>query len=281
LASGTGKLSGLFSGNAVTVYGSMTSTTFNNFPTLVIDQGATFSEKAGVSIGASNIVDDAGTLNLGAAVTKDSVVNAGVIETTGSGTITIAGALTSTGTLEAKGGELTVDGLVSGAGAAKINGGTLDLVAGFTQNVTFAGTSGELELGQSQGYVGTITGFSKTGGTSLDLVDIGFVSSTEATYSGTKTGGVLTVTDGTHTAHITLKGNYLLSTFVASSDGHGGTIVVDPTGNGDQATPPNLSPHSLIAAMAALGAPGGFTTRSFESLPAREPLVARPHLMSV
>ena len=40
----------------------------------------------------------------------------------------------------------------------------------------------------------------------------------------------LTVTDGTHTANIALLGNYLASTFVASSDGHGGTLVVDPPG---------------------------------------------------
>jgi hypothetical protein len=36
------------------------------------------------------------------------------------------------------------------------------------------------------------------------------------------------VTDGTHTANIALLGNYLASTFVTSSDGHGGTAIVDP-----------------------------------------------------
>jgi hypothetical protein len=36
------------------------------------------------------------------------------------------------------------------------------------------------------------------------------------------------VTDGTHTANIALLGNYLASTFAASSDGHGGTAIVDP-----------------------------------------------------
>ena len=47
-------------------------------------------------------------------------------------------------------------------------------------------------------------------------------------YSGDASGGTLTVTDGSHTAQIALLGNYLASTFVASSDGHGGTMVVDP-----------------------------------------------------
>ena len=78
------------------------------------------------------------------------------------------------------------------------------------------------------------------------------MSAGEATYSGTKTGGVLTVTDGTHTAQIHLTGNYLSSTFVASSDGHGGVTIVDPPATA--ALPP---PHQLIAAMAGLGADRG------------------------
>ena len=32
----------------------------------------------------------------------------------------------------------------------------------------------------------------------------------------------------THTANIALLGNYMASTFVAGSDGHDGTTVVDP-----------------------------------------------------
>jgi hypothetical protein len=39
---------------------------------------------------------------------------------------------------------------------------------------------------------------------------------------------VLTVTDGVHSDHVTLLGNYLASTFVTANDGHGGTLVVDP-----------------------------------------------------
>jgi hypothetical protein len=74
-----------------------------------------------------------------------------------------------------------------------------------------------------------VTGLSKTGTNSLDLTDIAFTGGvTKATYSGTTTAGTLTVTDGAHTAHIKLIGNYLGSTFTVSSDGHGGTTVVDP-----------------------------------------------------
>jgi hypothetical protein len=85
-------------------------------------------------------------------------------------------------------------------------------------------------LARSRTYTGTVFNFSTSGGTSLDLKDIAFVSAGEATFAGKSTGGVLTVTDGTHTAHITLRGDYLGSTFTAASDGHGGVIVTDPPG---------------------------------------------------
>jgi len=183
----------------------------------------------------------------------DTLTNAGVIETASSAGATIVETIVNTGVLYADGGNLTMDGAVTGAGSAKITAATLDFASSFTGNVTFAGGSGELVLADSQGYTGTITGFSKTGGTSLDLGDIRFVSSTEATYSGTKTGGVLTVTDGMHTARISLKGNYLTSTFIASKDG-GGVLITDPAGGGGAAQPP---PHAFIAAMAAFGARPG------------------------
>jgi len=164
--------------------------------------------------------------------------------------------------LAAAGGDLTVNGAVTGNGSATINGATLDLGSSFTENVTFTGTSGVLELAQSQTYTGKVTGFSLTGGTSLDLRDIAFVSAGEATFGGNKTSGVLTVTDGTHTAHITLIGNYTGSTFVASSDGQGGVSIVDPQSGGGAASAA-LSPiapasrHQFIAAMAGLGGGSG------------------------
>jgi hypothetical protein len=118
---------------------------------------------------------------------------------------------------------------VTGAGVAQINGGTLYVQKAFAENVAFTGTTGVLELGASHAFTGKITGLSKTGTSWLDLADIAFHSATtEASYSGTTASGTLTVTDGTHTAKITLLGNYTASTFTVSSDGHGGTKVVDP-----------------------------------------------------
>jgi hypothetical protein len=48
------------------------------------------------------------------------------------------------------------------------------------------------------------------------------VYASEASFSGTATSGVLTVSDGTCTIHITLVGDYVGSTFVALRNPRGG-----------------------------------------------------------
>ncbi|MEO8926357.1 MAG: hypothetical protein ABI306_04260, partial [Caulobacteraceae bacterium] len=83
--------------------------------------------------------------------------------------------------------------------------------------------------------------------------------------------GVLTVTDGAHTANINLIGDFTFATFAARSDGHGGVIV---TAAASAATAP---PHRLIAAMASLGAPAGSATHSAEARALYPPIFARPH----
>jgi hypothetical protein len=152
----------------------------------------------------------------------------------------------NTGTLWVVGGTLTSDGTVSGSGHVDIDGGVADLGAGFEEAVDFDGTSGELELGSSKTYAGEITGFSLTGKTSLDLLDIAFAGNAAATYSGSTTSGVLTISEGANTAHINLKGDYLSSTFTLSAATGGGTLVVDPPKAAATAS-------RLVAAMAGFG----------------------------
>jgi hypothetical protein len=52
------------------------------------------------------------------------------------------------------------------------------------------------------------------------------------------------VTDGTHSANIALLGNYLASYFVASSDGRGGTDVVEPMSSPIAQQPTVTQPHA-------------------------------------
>jgi hypothetical protein len=202
------------------------------------------------------------TLNTGA----NAITNSGTLEATGAGGMTVSSALTNNGTLKANGGTLDVTAAVSGTGSATIVSGTLQLGSTFNQNVTFSSTSGVLDLANSQGFTsGTVTGFSHTGGTSFDLRDIGFVSAGEATFSGTSSGGTLKVTDGTHTANIKLVGDYTAATWTASSDGHGGTTVVDPT-------------PGFVSAMAGFGSSSGSGSGVIDSssTTTNQPLLTAP-----
>ena len=197
--------------------------------------------------------DGANVLDIDTGANK--IVNDGKIESTAAGGETIASAIENDGVLSAKGGNLTVNGAVTGSGFAKISGATLSLAVSFSQNVTFTGNGGVLDLAQSQGYAGTIAGFSTSGGTTLDLGDIGFASgTTTAAYSGSSTGGTLTVTDGTHTSHIALLGDFTHSTFTVSGDGHGGTAVIDPAVGPHAAFADRSALQSFATAMAGLGA---------------------------
>jgi hypothetical protein len=116
----------------------------------------------------------------------------------------------------------------TGSTPAIINtGATVELGSAYPSQVTFFGPTGTLKLDNSASFNGTVAGM--TAQDTIDFADISFASiQTPSLQNGTSSGGTLHVTDGTHTANIALLGNYMASTFAASSDGHGGTLVVDP-----------------------------------------------------
>jgi len=135
-----------------------------------------------------------------------------------------------------------------------ISGGTADFASNFSENVAFMGTTGVLELGKSEFYTGTLTGFSQNGATSLDLADIPYVAgTTRASFSGSTTSGVLTVSDGVSIASIQLAGNFTASTFTLSAAPGGGTMVVDPMGPAPLSRVGLPPAHQLIAAAAGFG----------------------------
>ena len=108
-------------------------------------------------------------------------------------------------------------------------GATFELTGPYAGEAIFAGTAGTLQLDSTTGFTGTVAGM--TGQDTLDLRDIGFGATTTLGFAenSSGTGGTLSVSDGRHTANIALLGHYMASTFVASSDGHGGTAVVEPS----------------------------------------------------
>ncbi|HKF07248.1 MAG TPA: hypothetical protein VKB89_00765, partial [Xanthobacteraceae bacterium] len=117
----------------------------------------------------------------------------------------------------------------------------------------FTSNGGILQLDFSRGYQfppnAPISGFgsSPVGVTEeLDLRDIAFGSNTKASFAeaANNSSGTLTVTDGTHTANLTLLGQYSAAMFSLSSDGQGGTIVTDPPPVVGSAASPVLAAHA-------------------------------------
>jgi hypothetical protein len=275
LAGGSGHISGL--GRGGTISGS-DSAAFAGFAGFVIDAGGQWilsganALNASQSLSVSGVVDVAGSLATASGATI-SIGAGGAMIFTGSGE-TLGGLLVNEGTLETKGANVVVDTLMHGSGGeVVINGGTLDFLSTLDQDVIFKGGAGTLELGQAQGAPLNVAGFQANGQQSLDLGGIGFIGAGEATFSGTAKSGVLTVSDGTHTALIDLTGDYLGDTFTAASDGHGGAVVTA------MATTP--SPHAFVAAMAAMGAgDAGPIHASLDTARGIAPFLAGPRLQT-
>jgi hypothetical protein len=132
---------------------------------------------------------------------------------------------TNTGPAGPNGGNFTISGSTE-----------LELFGASVANVTLAsGDTGTLRLDASSQFNGTVAGLAL--GNYLDLADIAFGGSTTLGYTpnGSNTGGMLNATDGTHIANIALLGQYMASSFVMASDGHGGTVISDPPATQAQA----------------------------------------------
>jgi 20S proteasome alpha/beta subunit len=112
--------------------------------------------------------------------------------------------------------------------AAIVNAGaTVEITTPYAGQVTFNASTGTLKLDNSSSFSGTVVGMNAQD--TLDLADINFAAHQQPVFLDGTSGGTLSITDGTHTANIALLGSYMASTFIASSDGHGGTYIVDPS----------------------------------------------------
>lgn len=140
----------------------------------------------------------------------------------------------NTGILATDGGTLIVDSPVTGSGSAIIAGGTLEFSSASDSKVSFSGDqTGTLALDHAQEFSGSISGF--TSQDRIDLGDIAFSTTTSLNYvaNSNNFGGTLTVSNGAGAVSLALVGHFSTSSFAISSDGHGGTLIVDAT----QATP--------------------------------------------
>jgi large repetitive protein len=113
------------------------------------------------------------------------------------------------------------------SGSAEISGQVTLKIAGLaSEGILFDDTaSGTLQLDQSALFAGSVSGFGSDD--HLDLADVQFSGATTVSYAANQdnSGGVLTVSDGAHTANIALSGQYSADGFHAGADAGMGTLV--------------------------------------------------------
>ena len=162
----------------------------------------------------------------------------------------LAGGVTVASLVNSGGREIVGPGGV--ASAATISGGTLEIDDGGSTGsgaVTFAASGGGiLQLDASIHFGGLVAGFGEPD--FLDLRDIAFGSATTLSFTEAagNTSGVLSVSDSVRTANITLLGQYAAGQFTTANDGHGGTLIGDPS--------PAAPTDPILASLAAVGSSG-------------------------
>ncbi|MGD0721624.1 MAG: NF038122 family metalloprotease [Roseiarcus sp.] len=184
-----------------------------------------------------------GTVVSGGAQVVYGVASGALIETGGFDYVSSGGVANGT-TISGGYGYVVSGGVVNGVA---IDSGTLELTSGAVDGsaaIAFAASGGgTLRLDASVPFGGLIAGFGQP--EHLDLSDIGFGSSTQFgfTEAASNLSGTLMVTDGLHTANLTLLGQYVTAQFTSASDGHGGTLIGDPP----VVTMTDSAPASLLA----------------------------------
>ncbi len=143
------------------------------------------------------------------------------------GTEIVSAGGTASGTTLSTGGAEIVHGKASGG---VINGGLIEVASGGTASgtVTFV-SGGTLQLDTGAGFTGAIKGFAVPD--RIDLRGIAFAAGSTKSFkeAAGNTSGTLTLTDGTHTVHLTLLGVYSSTNFKLAIDGKGGTLITDPS----------------------------------------------------
>jgi hypothetical protein len=122
-------------------------------------------------------------------------------------------------------------------------GETLTFGSAFADTVSFLSDTGTLKLDDPSSFAGTVAGLH--GQDAIDLAVIGFGANSTLGYAANadNSGGTLSAGDGAHMANIALLGSYMASTFVAASDGHGGTLISESAQSSNQ-SPIVAQPHA-------------------------------------
>ena len=130
---------------------------------------------------------------------------------------------------------LTVDGTNNalygrGENITIADGASISYLTTSDTTVTFAGSTGTLILDGPGSFDppenNLVAGF--RGQDHFDILGMAYGPNTSAWTTDTDFGVILNVRNGSALSQIALLGNYSASSFVASDDGHGGTLITDP-----------------------------------------------------
>ncbi len=219
-----------------------------------------------------------------------------VVETLSGGSAFIEGTVTNSGTIFAAAAGSYVNALFAtiGGGLTDVGDGTAAVGGG--EAVTFvSGETGTLELVDDAFnptvYSGQVSHFGQNIHQAIDLTNVAYVSGAEsATFSGTTTSGLLTVTSsGTTVAKINLIGDYQHVTFTPHD--YGGTVgnsgsleITDPPASQgghhhheDAGHSANLGLLGNYIAGFPEGGPGGLLVTSVGESEPVPPLLVHPH----
>ncbi len=193
-----------------------------------LSNGASVRTSGNLGIASSGVVN----VWLGSSLTiGGNVSNGDALNVSGALTVNGRGGISNNGSIDISGGNLTSRVLTGGTVTIE-NAGVLEFGAASSASVRFGGGAygggvNVLKLDDSKEFSGTLSGL--TSADTIDLADLRYVAGkTTASYSGTASGGTLTVRNGFTSVKLALVGDYTSSTWTLSSDGHGGTNLVDP-----------------------------------------------------
>ena len=159
----------------------------------------------------------------------NTVHNAGLLEATNGGELTIESVLANAGTIAANGGTVNVTAAVvnptTGSGSATIgDGGILEFQSsvGTDQTITFADATGTLALADPTGFHANVTGL--VAGDTIDLTNISPSSIASATIEGSKLVVQETASGGT--LYLDIAGDLSGDHFTVQGDSGSGSDLI-------------------------------------------------------
>ncbi|MGZ2410604.1 VCBS repeat-containing protein, partial [Sphingomonas sp. F9_3S_D5_B_2] len=211
-------------GNVITA--SLPSVSFTNVDNTI--SGAGSIGGGSLTLVNEGIINATGTNALVIDTGDNCVVNSGTLESTASGGLQVVGDLQNDGLVLAGAGSVTIGGDVTGLGQFEIDGTALVEFGGHSTNAVLldGAATGVVVFDHASDFTGSISGLNSDD--RLDLRDVQFGETTSLNYVADGAGGgVLTVSDGVHSAQLHLVGEYQPSDFHLGSDGLGGTFVTN------------------------------------------------------